>query len=149
TRERAAVICTHFTRSLVCGVAVGRLLRLPVGHNVHTPLPPMPRSNVVGQLGRMASRWAYPPTTLVTGIPRFPATTLQKVFGIPGDKMRVLPNPVVSRAAARAAADGVPARGPDTLRLVQVGGLIALRRQHVLIEALAAIVRDGVDADLL
>lgn len=150
TRERASVICTHFTRSLVCGVAVGRLLRLPVIHNVHTPVPPMPRENLIGRVGRMASRWSYPATTLVTANSRFTAMTLQKVFGIPDDKMRVLPNPVVSReATARGPDADVPERGPATLRLVQIGGLIALRRQHLLLEALAIIVRNGVDADLL
>ena len=76
--------------------------------------------------------------------------TLQKVFGIPGHKIRVLPNPVVPRdGAARTAGASLPARSPGTLRLVQIGGLIELRRQHVLLDALAAIVRNGVDADLL
>ena len=149
TRERASVICTHFTRGLVCGVAAGRLLRLPVIHNAHGPASERPPATLMGRMGRVAARWSYPAATLVTANSRFTASTLRKAFAVPESKLRVIADPVVPRTATAIAVDGIPARRPNLLRLVQVGGLIPVRRQHLLLEGLAAIVRSGIDADLL
>jgi glycosyltransferase involved in cell wall biosynthesis len=147
-RERASVICTHFTRALVCGVAAGRLLRLPVIHNAHGPAIEQSPTTLTGRLGRIASRWSYPATSLVTANSQFTATTLQKTFSVPDRKLRVIPNPVLPRATSNAI-ERIPARRPKTLRLVQVGGLIPVRRHYLLLDAVAAIVRAGVDVELL
>jgi glycosyltransferase involved in cell wall biosynthesis len=146
---RAGVICTHFTRALVCGITAGRLLRLPVIHNAHGPASELPPATFIGRVGRFASRWSYPAATLVTANSRFTAATLQKAFAVPERKLRVIADPVVPRASTHAAPDGIPARRPHGLRLVQIGGLIPVRRQHLLLEGLAAMVRGGIDADLL
>ncbi len=148
TRERASVICTHFTRALVCGVAAGRLLRLPVIHNAHGPATEQSPTTLAGRLGRIASRWSYPATSLVTANSQFTATTLQKTFAVPDRKLRVIPNPVVPRATGNPS-ERIPARNPKTLRLVQVGGLIPVRRQFLLLDGVAAIARTGVDVELL
>jgi glycosyltransferase involved in cell wall biosynthesis len=148
-REGADVICTHFTRALVCGVAAGSLLRVPVIHHAHGPATELPPATFTGWLGRVASRFSFPAVSLVTANSRFTASTLQNTFAVPERKLRVIENPVTARAVTRGTIDGIPPRGPNTLRLVQVGGLIAVRRQHLLLEGLAALVRDGIDAQLL
>ena len=148
-RERAGVICTHFTRALVCGIAAARMLRVPVIHNAHGPASEAPPKGFIARIGRFASRWTYPHATLVTANSRFTASTLQKAFGVPERKLRVIVDPVVPRVATRVATCGIPPRRPGTLRLVQVGGLIPVRRQHLLLDALAEMVRLGADADLL
>jgi glycosyltransferase involved in cell wall biosynthesis len=147
-RERASVICTHFTRALVCGVVAGRLLRLPVIHNAHGPATEKPPATLAGRLGRIASRWSYPAISLVTANSKFTATTLQKTFAVPDRKLRVISDPVVPRTTSDEI-ERLPARGPKTLRLVQVGGLIPVRRQFLLLDGVAAIVRAGVDVELL
>lgn len=147
-RERASVIFTHFTRALVCGVAAGRLLRLPVVHNAHGPATEKSPATLAGRLGRLASRWSYPATSLVTANSRFTATTLQKVFAVPDRKLRVIADPVVPRSTSDAI-DRIPGRPLSTLRLVQVGGLIPVRRQFLLLDGVAAIARAGIDVELL
>lgn len=149
-RERAEVISTHFTRALVCGVSAARVLGLPVVHHAHGPAAEQPRNDFVGHLGRLASRWSYPGTALVTANSRFTASTLQKVFGVPDRKLRVIPCPVSPRArSASGEVPGLPPRARDSLRLVQVGGLIPVRRHYMLMDALAAVMRAGVNAELI
>lgn len=148
-RERAGVICTHFTRALVCGVAAGRMLRVPVIHNAHGPASELPPKKMIARIGRFASRWTFPQATLITANSRFTASTYQKAFGVPERKLRVIVDPVVPRPASRVAAGGIPPRRHGTLRLVQVGGLIPVRRQYLLLEAVAAMVRADADAELL
>jgi glycosyltransferase involved in cell wall biosynthesis len=149
-RVGARVICTHFTRSLFCGSLVARVLGLPVIHNAHGPATDTPRDTLAGRAGRLASHWSFPATALVTANSRFTASSLQQVFRVPEHKLRVLPNPVVPRGnSGGPASEAQPARREGRLRLVQVGGLIPVRRQHVLIEGLARIVNRGVDAELL
>ena len=147
--QGADVICTHFTRALVCGVAAGALLRVPVIHHAHGPATELPPATFIARLGRVASRWSYPAATLVTANSRFTASTLQKTFAVPERKLRVIENPVTARAATSGTIDGIPPRGLGTLRLVQVGGLIPVRRQHLLLEGLAALVRNSIDAQLI
>ncbi len=147
-RERAGVICTHFTRALVCGVTAGRLLRLPVIHNAHGPATEKPPATLSGWLGRIASRWSYPAISLVAANSQFTARTLRTIFAVPDRKLRVIADPVVPRATTDAI-ERIPARDPKTLRLVQVGGMIPVRRQFLLLDGLAAMVRAGVDVELL
>ena len=146
-RHRADLICTHFTRALVCGAAAARWLDIPLMHNAHGPAI-APRPSVNGHVGHFASRWSMPAANLVTANSRFTAGTLQRVFGVPADKIRVIPNPVTPRSRSAPPGD-VPARASGSLRLVQTGGLIPVRRQHVLIEGLAKLVNAGVESDLL
>jgi glycosyltransferase involved in cell wall biosynthesis len=147
-QQRAQVICTHFTRALACGVTAGKILGLPVIHSAHGPVCDVPPPHLLGKVGRLATHLSMPGTTLVTANSQYTAASLQKVFRIPDRKIRVIPCPVAPRPR-NGGATGIPPRTKDTLRLVQTGGLIPIRRQHVLLEGLAQQVHAGVNADLL
>ncbi|MEO8018753.1 MAG: glycosyltransferase family 4 protein [Pseudomonadota bacterium] len=147
-REHAEVICTHFTRALVCGVLAGRWLSMPVIHNVHGPASDVPRATLSGHLGRLASYWALPQVKLIGANSRFSADTMRRVYGLPESKVRVLPCPVTLRVRNGGAHD-LPARAPGRLRLVQIGGLIPVRQQHLLLQGLARLQALQVDAELL
>jgi glycosyltransferase involved in cell wall biosynthesis len=147
-QEHAQVICTHFTRALACGVAASKILGVPLIHSAHGPACDVPPPRLIGKVGRIASHLAMPGTTLVTANSHFTAMSLQRAFRVPDHKIRVIPCPVAPRPR-NGGAPGIPPRAPGTLRLVQTGGLIPVRRQHVLIEGLARMVHAGVNADLL
>ena len=144
-KHKVNIINTHFARADVFGAVAGLLLRIPVVKSVHGILWNEGGSSLTPYLDRLLAPFRY-------------YTVCNSQASLEAEKRRsrakrasVIHNGVVPRQCNRTENErlafretlGVP---PGGFLVVHVGGLLEIRRQDLIVEALSAIVGRGVDA---
>ena len=139
------VLSTHFSRAFACGYLVSRLCRIPLIHNEHGPALAAPVERIARNplAGWWKRRFMKNADAIVCNS-TYTADTVRQQYALPPEKLRVIHNPVESRAALQPDA---PARAENVV-LGHVGGMIAVRDQATLLRALALLRAGGVDAEL-
>jgi glycosyltransferase involved in cell wall biosynthesis len=146
--EQPQVISAHFSRALFCSYLANLWKGLPLVYHAHGPAA-APGTMTPGRAKAMVVRQCLKKARLITANSRFTAATLQKAYGLPDAKVRVIYNPVEARRDESVAPAQLPARAPDVLRIVHIGGFIPVRDQGTLIRGLAELRRSGVNAELV
>ncbi len=147
--ERPQVMFSHSTRALVCGGWVSRRAHVPLVHNFHGPVLPIPSTRPLALAGRAASAMCLRRVALVLANSQFTAGTIERTFGLTGSRLRVLLDPVEPRTLTESGTQtAVTRRNHSCLRLTTIGGLIPIREHEVLLEALHRLVNRNVDAKL-
>jgi glycosyltransferase involved in cell wall biosynthesis len=130
-RRRPDVLVTLTVVPNVWGRLLGALARVPVIIGNYRSLQP-----------RQLERWLWPLASLVICNADAVREEMMRVAGVPGDRIRVIPNGVALPALPDSA------RREDPPRLLFVGRLVAAKSPLALIEAMALVRRDVPDARL-
>jgi len=142
------VFATHFTRPLICSSLVARVLRLPLVHNEHGAAFKLSDDASLGaRASNLMRKWALQASQLVICNSHYTAATIADTFNIERALLRPLHLPVENRA-------GIPREHvlddvKSVVTIGHVGGMIALRDQATLIQAIGVLRAKGVDARLI
>ncbi len=152
-RSHPNVISTHFTRSLVCGALVARLLKCPWINNEHGPaIPELENHSILGSFGQGLKKRLLRTAGAVICNSHYTAGTVANTYKIEPPLLRVIHLAVERRV------DGVgqvhPSRissdaAADSIDIGHIGGMTSWRQQSTLINAIAVLRKRGKEARLI
>jgi glycosyltransferase involved in cell wall biosynthesis len=144
-REPDIVVCTAGAANVVA-VAAHKLARsrARLVLSERSALQRADRTPLRNALELRLKRLAYARADVITAVSDGVAEELRKRLGLPGDKIRVVYNPMVADDLPAKAAQPVPHPwfSEDVPVLLAVGRLVAIKDYPVMLEAFAAIRRD-------
>jgi len=144
----AQILFTHFTRSLICGLPIARLLGIPLVHLEHGPALTGPDDSLILRLKRYARGMSLRAADLLVANSAYTAGTVQQVYSIPATRLKYLYDPVMPRAEHTDREGEISlsscSREALELKVAHVGGLIPVRSQITLIEAAAILRRQNI-----
>ncbi len=150
---RPNVICTHFTRSFICGTVVAKILQIPLIHNEHGPaVIGLEDGSTANRIGRALRGFWLPAAKAIICNSEYTGQTIVDAYGVDKSLLRVIHNPVEPRGFRSMSHVVVgqsyfPADSP--LRIGHIGGMTAWRDQGTLIRAIGLLRDKGVSAQLI
>jgi len=144
----ARILFTHFTRSLICGLPIARLLGVPLVHLEHGPALTDPKDSLSVRLKRYARGMSLRAADLVVANSGYTAGTVHRAYSIPSIRLAYLHDPVMPRGEHTDRQEEIPLSSCSgqtlELKIAHVGGLIPVRSQTTLIEAAALLRRQAI-----
>lgn len=130
-RTRPDVICTHFSRGMICGYAVARLLGLPQIHYEHSS------AHYRVGIGRLLVKTLLPGVTTLLCNSAHTANSIAATYAVDRERLHVLRNAVEARSINSERRTVREILGIDAGAMVigHVGGMIPSRDQRTLISA--------------
>lgn len=143
-RLRPDITLSFLTRANVANVAAASLLRLPAIVSERVNTSSHLRHGPGAAVARKLVRWFYPLADAVIAVSPGVAEDLQRNFGVPGEKISVISNPIDGDELRARAGDAGPAE--DGPAVAAMGRLVPNKNFRVLIDAFA---RAGLAGNLL
>ena len=129
-KSNIEIICTHFTRSLLLGTIIGKLLNLPVIHNEHSS------TNYRKGLGMMFSKFAIPFVEKIVCNSEYTKNSINNTYLPAPNKTLTIYNPVKRRVDQdRLNIRAIHDINSDDIIVGHIGGMIPSRDQITLIRA--------------
>jgi glycosyltransferase involved in cell wall biosynthesis len=136
-KEKIKLICTHFTRPLVIGYFLTKILKVPIVHFEHSP-------NFRHGLSKILVNRCLPSVTKIICNSHYTADSISNAYKQPKDKIRVVHNPVKERENLSKENNKRESYdiARDDIVIGHVGGLVGWRDQLCLIRAFSLVKKE-------